>query len=140
MDYLAPPLNALLCLQLNIQNGLSVQSAIKSYLHDFPDCPFAQQVGLWLFCVQTGKPFKKKDLTSHRRMLLDILARGLKGQPILGVLKELEEELKESALRDLEDQIQKLPFICLIPLFLFQVPAFFLLLLAPLLLELSASF
>ena len=140
MDYLAPPLNALMCLQLNIQNGLSVQSAIKAYLHDFPDCPFAQQMGLWFFCVQTGKPYAEKNLSSHRKMLLDILERGLKGQPILTILKEFEEELKESALRDLEDQIQKLPFISLIPLFLFQVPAFFLLLLAPLLLELSASF
>ncbi len=139
MDCLAPPLRALLSIQLNIQNGLSVHSAIRAYLQDFPDCPFARQVGLWLFCMQTGKPFTEKVETIHRKMLLDILNRGLKGQPILFILKEFEEELKQVAMQDLEEQIQKLPFLSLIPLFLFQVPAFFLLLLAPLLLELKAS-
>lgn len=141
MDYLAPPLNAVLQIQLKIKNGLSVQSAIQSYIKDFPDCSLAIQMGLWLFCLKTGKHFAQSTLMkkSYRKTLLDILYRGIKGEPILDVLQEFEEELKIVALQDLEQQIQKLPFISLIPLFLFQVPAFFLLLLAPLLLELQTS-
>ena len=141
MDYLAPPLNATLQIQLKIKSGLSVRSAIKAYVRDFSECPFAMQMGLWLFCLETGKHFIQSALTkkSYRKILLDILYQGLKGEPILGILQEFEMELKQVALQDLEQQIQKLPFISLIPLFLFQVPAFFLLLLAPLILELQAS-
>ena len=141
MDYLAPPLNAVLQIQLNIKNGLSVRSAIQAYLKDYPKCEFAKQVSYWLFCVETGKPFNDKAILkkSYRKIILDILYRGLKGEPVLTALKEFEEELKEAALQDLEQQVQKLPFISLIPLFLFQAPAFFLLLLAPLLMELKES-
>ena len=141
MDYLAPPLNAVLQIQLRIKNGSSVHSAIHAYVKDFPECPFAIQIGLWLFYVKTGKSFKEPTVikNSYRKTLLDILYRGLNGEPILDILQEFESELKTAALQDLEQQIQKLPFLSLIPLFLFQVPAFFLLLLAPLLLELQAS-
>jgi len=141
MDYLAPPLNAVLHIQLSIKAGLSVRSAIKSYIKNFPDCGFSTQISIWLFCIETGKEFndsaiKKKN---YRKILLNTLDRGLKGEPILSNLQELEVELKRISSQDLEQQIQKLPFISLIPLFLFQVPALFLLLLAPLLLELQAS-
>lgn len=140
VDYLAPPLNAVLQIQMKIKNGLSVRSAIKAYIRENSDCSFATQVNLWLFFLETGKHFSSPDLVkkNYRKILLDILQRGLKGEPILCVLQEFEEELKIIALQDLEEQIQKLPFISLIPLFLFQVPAFFLLLLAPLLLELQS--
>lgn len=141
MDYLAPPLNALLQIQMNIKNGLSVRSAIHLYLKNHQECSFACSLRQWLFFQETGKTFTDPVTNKpYRKTLLDILKRGLNGEPILGLLQELEEELKTIALEDLEQQIQKLPFISLIPLFLFQAPAFFLLLLAPLLLELQASF
>ena len=140
MDCLAPPLNAVLQIQLKIKNGQSIRSAIQFHVKDFPHCSFATQMGVWLFCLETGKPFTEPIKKTYRKTLLDILHRGLKGEPVLCALQEFEDELKTAALQDLEQQIQKLPFIALIPLFLFQVPAFFLLLLAPLLLELQNSF
>ena len=141
MDYLAPPLNAVLQIQLRIKSGSSVHSAIQAYVRDFPECPFAVQTGLWLFYIKSGKNFTEAIIIkkSYRKTLLDILYRGLNGEPILDILQEFEAELKTAALHDLEQQILKLPFLSLIPLFLFQVPAFFLLLLAPLLLELQTS-
>ena len=140
MDYLAPPLKALLTVQLKIKGGLSVRSAIQSYVRDYTDCPFAKQVELWLFCQQTGHHFNDNQLSKkvYRKSLLAIFDRGLKGEPILQTLQEFQEELKEISLQNLDQQIQKLPFLTLIPLFLFQVPAFLLLLLAPLLLDLSS--
>ena len=142
MDYLAPPLNALLQIQLKIKNGYSVRSAIQAYVTDSSECPFAKEVEFWLFCMKTGKKFTPSPTWAkkhYRLLLLELLQRGWKGEPILPALQELEEELKAAALYDLEQQIQKLPFISFIPLFLFQVPAFFLLLLAPLLMELKES-
>ena len=141
MDYLAPPLNAVLQIQLKIKSGFSVRSAIQAYVKDFPDCPFAVQINLWLFYMETGRPNIQITSTknSYRKILLDILQRGLKGEPILCTLQEFEIELKRASLYNLEQQIQKLPFFSLIPLLLFQVPAFLLLLLAPLLLELQKN-
>ena len=141
MDYLAPPLNAVLQIQLKIKSGLSVRSSIKAYVKDFPDCPFAKQINLWLFYMETGKPVTQliSNKKNYRKTLLDILSRGLKGEPILCILQEFELELNRATLQDLEYQVHKLPFLSLIPLFLFQIPAFFLLLLGPLLLELQKN-
>ena len=142
MDYIAPPLNALLQIQLKIKNGHSVRTAIQAYVTDSLDCPFAAEVEFWLFCMKTGKKFIPPPTWAkkhYRILLLELLERGWKGEPILSSLQELEGELKTAAFYDLEQQIQKLPFISFIPLFLFQVPAFFLLLLAPLLMELKES-
>ncbi len=141
MDYLAPPLNAVLQIQLKIKSGLSMQSAIQSYLQDFPNCYFTKQISMWLFCRQTGKHFNDKILKGkmYRKTLLDIFDRGLRGEPVLQILQDFQNELKEISRQELDKQIQRLPFLTFIPLFLFQIPAFLLLLLAPLLLELSGQ-
>ena len=141
MDYLAPPLNAVLYIQLKLKSGLSTRSAIQSYIQNFPNCSFAKQMGIWLLCQETGQTYCDNSLSNknYRRILLDLLTNGLKGEPILPFLHELERELSQISEQTLEEQSQKLPFITLIPLFLFQVPAFFLLLLGPILLELQKS-
>ena len=141
MDYLAPPLNAVLYVQLKLKHGLSTRSAIQSYVQSFPNCPFAKQIGLWLLCQETGQKHFDNSLSdkTYRKILLDLFANGLKGESILPFLQELEQELNQICQQALEEQSKKLPFITLIPLFLFQVPAFFLLLLGPLLLELQKS-
>lgn len=141
MEYLAPPLKMLLHVQLKIKSGISVQSAIQSYVQDNLDCPLAKQTEFWLFCHQTGKTFNTKELSKkiYRRALIDIFERGLKGEPILSILQEFQEELKDISKQNLDQQIQKLPFLTLIPLFVFQVPAFLLLLLGPILLNLSSQ-
>ena len=51
-------------------------------------------------------------------------------------LKDLEKEIMEVCKEDLEKHLEKLPYICLIPLMLFQFPAFLLLLIGPLVLNL----
>ena len=142
MEYLAPPLNAVLQVKLKLKSGFSVLSALKSYTQDFSHCPFARQVNLWLICQETGQDFCAEELKSfhYRKVLLDLFLRGLKGESILIFLQEMEEELNLICHQELERHNQKLPFQALIPLFLFQVPAFFLLLLGPLLLELQNSF
>ena len=139
MDYLAPPLNAVLQIQLHIKSGLSVRTAIQLYVQEFPKCPFAKQIELWRFHIETGQSYNNPELLkkNYRTALLKILERGLKGEPILTFLQDFQEELTHICLQELDQQVQKLPFLTLIPLFLFQVPAFFLLLLGPLVLELQ---
>ena len=141
MEYLAPPLNAVLHIQAKIKSGFSVRTALHLYIQDFPECPFARQMGRWVFCLETGKVFRDPTLSSksYRRALLHILGRGLKGEPILDFLKASEEELSEVGHQELKSYVKKQAFLTLIPLFLLQVPAFLLLLLGPLILELKES-
>ena len=140
MVCLAPPLKAVLEIRLQIENGTSVPQAIRIYsqrnLHD----PFAKELGFWLFAKEAGKQYKQNIFkTFYRKRLMEILNCGLKGEPVLEALCDLERDLIFITKEDLEQHLQKLPFIALIPLMLFEFPAFFLLLIGPLLLNLLSA-
>ncbi|MCY4512811.1 MAG: hypothetical protein OXB86_03905 [Bdellovibrionales bacterium] len=140
MVSLAPPLQAVLEIRLYIENGNSVSQAIKTYVQSSAKDSFAKELGLWLFAEETGGAFNIKALKSiYRKHLLDILKRGLKGEPILEILEEYERDLIEICKEDLEKHLQKLPFIALIPLLLFEFPALLLILVGPLLLNLLSA-
>ena len=157
---LAPPLRAALEIRLEIENGVSVSQAIRSFSRRALDDSFAKELGLWLFAYETGQglkwppgpdkaPRKKRQLwpqpqkpafkSPYRRQLVDILARGLRGEPVLDALTDLEQDLKLATEEDLERHLQKLPFISLIPLMVLELPAFLLLLAGPLVLDLLSA-
>lgn len=132
---LAPPLKAILEIRLQMENGISIAQSVKNYTQCHASDEFAKDLSLWLFARKTGRKFEKK-LGFYRNTLLEILDRGLKGDPIMEYLKDLEKEIMEVCKEDLEKHLEKLPYICLIPLMLFQFPAFLLLLIGPLVLNL----
>lgn len=137
---LAPPLKAVLEIRLFIENGNSVSQAIQLYAKAGSEDLFAKEIGAWLFAQATGRDYKSHLFkTFYRRRLLEILNSGLKGEPILKPLSDLEEDLVFVSEEFLEQHIQKLPLISLIPLMLFQFPAFFMLLIGPLLLNLLST-
>ena len=140
MVCLAPPLKAVLEIRLQIENGVSVPQAIRLYSQRNLDELFAKELGLWLFAKETGKNYSQEVFnTFYRRRLIDLLNCGLKGEPILEALYDLEKDLVFVTNEDLERHLQSLPFISLIPLLLFEFPAFFLLLVGPLLLNLLSA-
>lgn len=140
MVCLAPPLKAVLEIRLMIENGHSVSQAIQIYAKKHLDDEFAKELGLWLFASLNGRSYHSKIFeTFYRKRLLEILSSGLKGSAILNTLAELEEDLIFISHENLEQQIQKLPLISLIPLMLFELPAFFLLLTGPLILNLLSA-
>ena len=137
MVSLAPPLKAVLEIRLLIENGHSVVQSIQIYSQSQVGDIFAKELGLWLFAQTNGKDYENKIFkTFYRKQLLEILKAGLKGSAILPALADLEQHLIFISYENLEEHIQKLPLISLIPLMLFQFPAFFLLLLGPLLFHL----
>ena len=137
MVSLAPPLQAVLEIRLHIESGQSVSQAIKTYIQSTLEDPFAKELGLWLFAEETGRFFNTQTLKSiYRKHLIDILKRGLRGEPVLKILEEYEKDLIEICKEDLEKHLQKLPFISLIPLLLFEFPALLIILIGPLLLNL----
>jgi len=134
---LAPPLKAVLEIRLQLENGISVSQAIRTYSQRNIKEPFAKSLGLWLFSKETGKKEEEEIFNNfYRRRLLNLLNSGLRGEPILESLCELEKDLIFASHEDLEQYLQKLPFLSLMPLMLLELPAFFLLLLGPLILNL----
>ena len=140
MVSLAPPLQAVLEIRLHIESGMSVSRAVKSYVQSSPEDSFAKELGLWLFAEEAGGTFNTQKLKSlYRKHLMDILKRGLKGEPILEILEEYEKDLVEICKEDLEKHLQKLPFISLVPLLLFEFPALLIILIGPLYLNLLSA-
>ena len=139
MAPLAPPLQATLNIRLYLELGFSVSHSIKYYAKKFPEDNFAKSLGEWIFFEETERIYDLSHFSPYRRNLVEILKRGLKGEPILERLEEFEEELKDICKNELEKHLEKLPFISLIPLMIFQFPAFLLLFIGPLVLNLFSS-
>jgi len=135
MDSLAPPLRALLGIKLKIQSGISTRESIREYVKETLDCHFAQDLGLWLFQMESENNEISPKIFTHpfRKMLIEVLTQGLEGEQILKSLEILETEMIEASHRDLDNQLQKLPFILMMPLLFLQLPAFLLLIFGPLL-------
>ncbi|WII72732.1 hypothetical protein QJS83_02465 [Bdellovibrio sp. 22V] len=135
MEGLAPPLELLLSIKRSIEKGQSVKQGVLSYVKKNRG-EFPAQVTQWLALLQQGQDPREcvQGISSlHRRTLLQILERGLRGESIYNVLLRLEEELIESCHEEITNKIAQLPFLLLIPLLLFQFPAFLMLLFGPLL-------
>lgn len=82
----------------------------------------------------------RKPFASHwQEAFWELLERGCGGQPISEALLQLQEEVEKAVDHELELHIAGLPFKALVPLLLFQFPAFLLLLLGPIVRELQRS-
>ncbi len=157
MEGLAPPLEALICLRYEIEKGNSVKSALKNYLatKSFVRAQSRFRLLHWrakepslhiklsqlLRAYEAGEnfPIFAVEKKPHRMALMNVLSRGLKGEPIHTYLLQLEEELREACEEDLETHIATLPVKMLFPLLLLQFPAFLLLLLGPLMMQILNS-
>ena len=141
MEGLAPPLRCLLEVKLDLSSGESLKTSLLRYLKQHSD-EFSCLVQLWLFYYEQGKSFTKeleKIKSPYRRVLIEVFELGLEGQPILKRLEELKEEMMEACRVEIDFYLNRLPFLSLFPLFFLQLPAFLLLMLGPLVIELVHS-
>ena len=136
MDTLAPPLKALLNIKLQIQAGTSTRESIYKYIKENTGCSFARDLSDWIFQIESGgRPSLDHFQKTYRKMLIEILTRGLEGDQILKSLSALEEEMITASQIDMDRQIQKLPLLTMIPLLFLQLPAFLILVFGPLLMK-----
>jgi hypothetical protein len=139
MECLMPTcLSAIREIRWQMENGNSVRESIKAFTGQVHN-EFADELRSWLQLRQSGETSHMSSTafqSPQRRALISLLDRGLQGQPILESLKALEEEVLRAAMSELDGHIARLPFLSMIPLFLFQFPAYLLLLLGPLLSDL----
>lgn len=120
---------------LSLKQGLYIKSSLKVWAKEHSD-PFAIELREFLQHWESGSDMNSliKQKKSHlKSSLLELFYFGLQGKSIYTALKALELELFKEAKRQVHRQLSRLPYIMLIPLLLFQLPAFLLLLFGPLL-------
>jgi hypothetical protein len=135
MESLAPPLELLLVVKREMEKGLSVKSGLVRYLK-CSKADFSAVVHRWFVHFEQGLDTNLVlggIESAYRIVLLQILERGLRGESILQTLGRLEEEIIAACDDEIAQNIAKLPFMLLVPLLLFQFPAFLMLLFGPLL-------
>jgi hypothetical protein len=147
MDGLNPALRLLLTVKTSMERGESVRQGLMKSLHR-PAQPythsntdeFSALVSAWFARHEQGisaSTVRAKIKSPYRRNLLDLIERGLKGEPILQPLRNLEIEMIQACHEELERRILMLPMKALIPLLFLQFPALAILFLCPFLSRLS---
>ncbi|MBX3020585.1 MAG: hypothetical protein KF799_02820 [Bdellovibrionales bacterium] len=141
MESLNPPLlSAVQDLRRRISAGISMKEAFESYLNSHADELAADWRERWTLKWQAGKSSTVVFKTHYRRALWELVERGCGGQPVLESLTALEEEIESAAQAELDRHLSTLPFKVMLPLLFLQFPAHLILLLGPMLRELTASF
>jgi hypothetical protein len=136
MENLAPPLEMLLSVRWSLEKGDSVRVAVLSYIEEISDSRWKEDVLLWWsLCQVRGdtRPFHQHQQSLYRRTVLQTLEQGLAGASIYQQICQLEEETCQACEDEIEKYSALLSIRALIPLLFFQFPAFFILLLGPLL-------
>lgn len=128
MEDLSPTLNLVMTVRESLERGEPVRSGISEFLdRDSSD--------LRVFLLQMGQnnslPEGRRPLKESERTVLSVLARGLAGESILPVLRELEVELVDRSEAEIDQFTQQLTLRSLIPLLLLIFPGYLLLLLGP---------
>lgn len=137
MENLTPPLlKALREIKWLIQSGKPMKEALQIYLEGTNDTFAAKLRENWISKSQNAKASAEFP-TYFQNAFWSLISRGCSGQPVLESLESLEAEVALAAEAELDDHLSTLPFKVLIPLLLFQFPAYLLLLLGPMLRELQ---
>jgi hypothetical protein len=143
MEGLAPILKCLIEVQSSIQNGEPIRAGLSKFLQGASARDeTAIEMRRFLFSWEQGQDWRstvRNMKTPQRRALAELLASGLRGQPILPLLEELKIEMERACEIEIKGHLESLPMRMLVPLLLFQFPAFLLLLFGPLLSRLVAE-
>lgn len=141
MESLAAPLELALELQGSLEKGESLRLGIKNYLSKNRS-PFANEFQIWFLRYERGVPVEigsEWNKNAYRRTLLQTIKAGLEGQSIHEPLSALVEELFSASIDELEEEVRLRPVKLLIPVLVFQFPAYLLLLLGPVLQKVLSS-
>jgi hypothetical protein len=136
MGSLAPILEFIFILKKCLEKGQPTTRAIEIYLQSSESSDFQLELMRVHTRLLQSKPLQElliKSRSRLRRQLWLLIERSQQGEPILPFLQALESETLLAFEDAMTRQIQKLPFLMMIPLLLFQFPAFGLLILGPIL-------
>ena len=137
MEGLNPTLKVILYVKRGLKNGESLEKSLKSYFRE-PADEFSVVIYQWIILKKQGLKtseliFEQKSI--YRQQVLQLFEQAWQGIPIFETLLNLEEEVLQAINEEIDQHILELPFKSLIPLLLFQFPAYGLLLIGPILNE-----
>lgn len=135
MESLAPPLTLLLAVKGSLEMGHGVRYGVLQSL-DRLEGDFLVLTKAWISLLNQGAPtlglFDRKS-SIYRKHLFVLLEQGVKGVPIYEKLRALELEMVEACQSEIREHLERLPLKILLPILVFQFPAFLILLFGPLL-------
>ena len=141
MEIVSPPLlTAVQEVRWSLSSGRSMSESVRLYLDHHGDEVASELRERWILKGQGPSTTQRPALpfrNHYRKALWELIERGLAGQPVLEALSALEWEVQQAAQQELEQHLSVLPFKVLMPLLLFQFPAYLLLLVLPLLRDLN---
>ncbi len=126
-----------LCLhvRVSIEGGEALRVSILRF-GDLEDSIHHLKLKQWLthFDQSDGENQAESFFADHQtQIFLEILSQGLAGHSIYERIKAVEEEFIEVCKDEFQRELDKLPYVLMIPLLLFMFPAYLLLLLGPIL-------
>ena len=138
MDHIAPSLSLLYSLKRNLSRQLPLREALSIYINE-NSSGWGASLSTWMTYAESGQleSLPELGLTSDcQKAILSCLEAGIRGQPIQRQLEELIVEAETSSQLEIDEYIARLPLKALTPIFLFQFPAFLLLIFGPVLSQL----
>lgn len=119
--------------------GKSMNEAFQLYLERTNDDLASRLRQLWILKLKNPRAQTTSEElpTYFQRAFWQLIERGTRGEPTMEALRALESEVESAAQAELDAHVAALPFKVLLPLLLFQFPAYLILLLGPLLRELQ---
>lgn len=126
-----------LCLhvRVSIEGGEALRVSLIRF-SDLDDSILYFKLKQWLdhFDQSGGENYGERFFQNHyTQVFLEILSQGLAGYSIYERIKTIEEEIIEVCKDEFQRELDKLPYVLMVPLLLFMFPAYLLLLLGPIL-------
>jgi hypothetical protein len=138
MENMTPPLLAAVReVHWRIVSGKSMKESLQLYLESSAT-PFTRRLREWWILKNQGRAIDEALFSTHlQKAFIHLIERGCGGQPTLEPLRALEAEIEEAARAELELFLAALPFRVMLPMLFFIFPAYLLLLLGPVLRDLT---
>lgn len=133
MEVIAAPLKCILEVKKSLECGDSLKLGLENYLEKNHDS-FSKEIFELVGTLTSGRDLNlilRKQQNQFRRSIIETLISGYHGQAIVNRLTELEKEGVQQSEDEITTFVSTLPFRMMIPLLLFQFPAFLILLLGP---------
>lgn len=137
MESLSPSLKCLYSIKRCLAQGLSLFEALKQFVEQC-DSPFSVSLMIWLNYFESNNLENFPDQrwsSNYQPMLIESFRMGLTGCPIEERIDQLILEVEAAHRLEVDEFITLLPLKALMPVFLFQFPAFLLLIFGPVLSE-----
>jgi len=130
LETIAEPLEFVCFLRLEMNNGKSLRRSLQATVMTF-QTTFSAEVSRWWEQREAGKRMDIKKTSAAVQQFYHLLDISIDGTPIQEPLAELEAFMIEICKEDVNEHLERLPTIMMVPMVLCFYPAFLLLIVSP---------